>query len=63
MEQLNRVLQSCLAKDRRQRFTSVAAMQQELIPAIEHCPAFPPIATSRKPMLNSEDATDTLPMS
>ena len=62
VEQLNRVLQRCLAKDRRQRFPSVAAMQQELIPAIEHCPAFPPNATSDKPMLNSEDATGTLPM-
>ena len=62
VEQLDRVLQRCLAKDRRQRFASVAAMQQELIPVIEHCPPFPPAATSSKAMLSSEDATGTLPM-
>ena len=40
MKQLDSVLQKCLAKDRKQRFVSVAAMQQELIPAIERCPPF-----------------------
>jgi len=39
IEQLDRVLQRCRAKDREQRFPSVAAMQQELIPVIDHCPA------------------------
>lgn len=62
VQQLDRLLQRCLAKDRRQRFVSVAAMQQELIPAIEHCPPFAPIPTLRKEGLSSEDATGTLPM-
>jgi serine/threonine protein kinase len=62
VEQLDRVLQRCLAKDRRQRFTSVAAMRQELIPAVEHCPPFPPTATSSQAILSSADATGTLPM-
>src|SRR5258708_33165480 len=62
VEQLDRVLQKCLAKDRRQRFTSVAAMKQELVPAIEHCPPFAPTAASSKAIMKSEDATGTLPM-
>ena len=33
-ERLDAVLQKCLAKDREERFSSAAAMQQELIPAI-----------------------------
>ena len=62
VQQLERVLQRCLAKDRRERFVSVAAMQQELIPAIEHCPPFPQTATSSKAILHSADATGTLPI-
>jgi len=62
VQQLDRVLQRCLAKDRRERFVSVAAMQQELIPAIEQCPPFPQTATSNKAILLSADATGTLPM-
>jgi serine/threonine-protein kinase len=43
---LDEVLQRCLAKDRGQRFASVAAMQQELIPVIEHCPALASAVTA-----------------
>jgi serine/threonine protein kinase len=35
---LDEVLQKCLAKDPRDRFTSAAEMQSELIPAIDQCP-------------------------
>jgi serine/threonine protein kinase len=62
IERLDRVLQKCLAKDRKQRFASVSALHHEAIPAIEQCPLFAPTATSSKPMLNSEDATGTLPI-
>jgi len=56
---LDSVLQKCLAKDHAQRFASVAAMQQELIPAVEHCPPFPPIPGSSKEMGIGDDATKT----
>jgi serine/threonine protein kinase len=57
VRQLDEVLQGCLAKDRAQRFDSVAAMQRELIPAIEHCPAFAPAAAASIATMDSEDAT------
>jgi len=56
---LDKVLQRCLAKDRVQRFASVAAMQQELIPAIEQCPALTP-ATTDDATISSEEATTGL---
>jgi serine/threonine-protein kinase len=59
VKQLDSVLQKCLAKDRKQRFASVAAMQQELIPAIEHCPPFASIPD--KEMRSTVDVTRTLP--
>jgi len=37
---LDKVLQKCLAKDRKQRYATVAEMQEELIPAIEAYPRF-----------------------
>ena len=58
VKQLDSVLQKCLAKDRWQRFASVEAMQQELIPAIEHCPPFASIPASAK-MPSGDDATRT----
>jgi hypothetical protein len=58
---LDQVLQRCLAKDRGQRFASAAALQQELIPAIGHCPPFAPAAVSSSAMMKSEDATRGLP--
>lgn len=36
--ELDAVLQKSLAKDRAARYATVAAMQQELIPALRHCP-------------------------
>jgi len=41
VKELDHILQKCLAKDRRERFPSVAAMQLEMIPAIQRCPPFP----------------------
>lgn len=41
---LDQVLQKCLAKDREQRYAKIAELQQELIPAIEACSRFAPIA-------------------
>jgi eukaryotic-like serine/threonine-protein kinase len=38
---LEKVLQKCLAKYTRERFSSVSEMQKELIPAIRRCPPFP----------------------
>jgi len=60
VRQLDDVLQRCLAKDRGQRFASVAAMQQELIPAIEHCPALAPAVTTGDAMMSNEEATTGL---
>ena len=60
VQQLDEVLQRCLAKDRGQRFASVAAMQQELIPAIEHCPALAPAGTAGDATMSSEEATTGL---
>jgi serine/threonine protein kinase len=60
VRQLDDVLQRCLAKDRGQRFGSVAAMQQELIPAIEHCPALAPAVTTGDAMMSNEEATTGL---
>jgi serine/threonine-protein kinase len=54
--QLDETLQRCLAKDRRQRFASVSAMQQELIPAIEHCPAIAPTVTAGDAKTIDEEA-------
>ena len=59
VKQLDSVLQKCLAKDRRERFVSVAAMQQELIPAIEQCPPFASSSTSPGEMRSGDDATRT----
>jgi serine/threonine-protein kinase len=62
LRQLNAVLQRCLAKDRGQRFALVAAMQQELIPAIEHCPALAPLGTALDTIMIDEEApTGLLP--
>ena len=61
VRQIDEVLQRCLAKDRGQRFASVAAMQQELIPAIEHCPALAPSVTAGDAMSNEEATTGLLP--
>jgi hypothetical protein len=36
---LDEIFQRCLAKDRGERYTSAAEMQQELIPAMRACPA------------------------
>jgi eukaryotic-like serine/threonine-protein kinase len=38
VHRLDGVLQKCLAKDRAERFGSIAEMQKELIPALEGCP-------------------------
>ena len=59
VKHLDSVLQKCLAKDRRERFVAVAAMQQELIPAIDHCPSFASIPG--KEMRSTVDVTRTLP--
>jgi eukaryotic-like serine/threonine-protein kinase len=60
MRRLDEALQRCLAKDRGQRFASVAAMQQELIPAIEDCPALAPSLTAGDATLSNEEATTGL---
>jgi len=60
VRQLDAVLQRCLAKDRRQRFDSVEAMQQELIPAIEHCPALALAVTAGDATMSNEEATTGL---
>jgi eukaryotic-like serine/threonine-protein kinase len=59
---LDEILQRCLAKDRRQRFSSAAALQQALIPAIERCPPFAPAAAASDATLVSEEATRGLPI-
>jgi hypothetical protein len=41
---LDRVLQRCLAKNRADRFASVAEARRELVPAIRACPPFPGVA-------------------
>jgi len=61
VRQLNAVLQRCLAKDRGQRFASVAAMQQELIPAIEHCPVLALATTADTIIVDEEAPTGLLP--
>jgi serine/threonine protein kinase len=62
VQQLNAVLQKCLAKDRGQRFASVPAMQQELIPAIEHCPALAlAMPTADTIIVDEEAPTGLLP--
>lgn len=58
-KQLDSVLQKCLSKDRGQRFASVEAMQQELIPAIEHCSPFAATPISPKEMQSRDNATRT----
>jgi serine/threonine protein kinase len=59
---LDEVLQRCLAKDRERRFASVATMQQELIPAIEHCPALAPAVNAGDATIIDEEApTGLLP--
>ena len=40
LKELDRVLQLCLAKDRDDRYASMADVRRELIPAIRACPAF-----------------------
>ena len=57
---LDEVLQRCLAKDRGQRFESVAAMQKELIPAIEHCPALASAVTKGDATISNDEATTGL---
>lgn len=54
-------LQRCLAKDRGKRFASVAAMQQDLIPAIEHCPPLSPAVTTSDAPVSEEATTGLLP--
>jgi len=41
VRELDRVLKLCLAKDRDDRFASVAELRRELVPAIRACPPFP----------------------
>jgi hypothetical protein len=41
VKELDRVLQRCLAKDRTDRYATVAEARRELIPAIRACPPFP----------------------
>lgn len=59
VKQLDSVLQNCLAKDRKQRFVSVAAMQEELIPAIRQCPPFASIPASPGDLRSRDEATRT----
>ncbi len=59
VRQLESILQKCLAKDRRERFASVAAMQLEMIPAMERCPRFPSNSSSGIEMQSGDDATRT----
>ena len=40
LKELDRVLQLCLAKDREDRYPSVAELRRELVPAIRACPPF-----------------------
>jgi eukaryotic-like serine/threonine-protein kinase len=54
---LDEVLQRCLAKSREQRFASVALLQQELIPAIQHFPALAPAVPARNAATGGEEAT------
>jgi len=61
VRRLDEVLQRCLAKDRGQRFASVAAMQQMLIPAIERCPALLLTVTTDDASIGNEEATGLLP--
>jgi hypothetical protein len=61
VRQLDEVLQKCLAKDRAQRFASVAATRQALIPAIEQCPPLSPAGTASEAMSNEEATTGLLP--
>jgi serine/threonine-protein kinase len=60
VRRLDEVLQRCLAKDRGQRFASVAAMQQMLIPAIEHCPVLLLAETTGHAAIGNENATTGL---
>jgi serine/threonine protein kinase len=57
VRRLDEVLQRCLAKDRGQRFASVAAMQQELIPVLEDCPALALAVTASDVTMSNEEAT------
>jgi len=61
VERLDGVLQRCLAKDRGQRFATVAALQPELIPAIERYPPFGPAPGSSSAITGSDEATRRLP--
>jgi serine/threonine protein kinase len=56
VQRLDEVLQKCLAKERAQRFASVADLQKELIPALADCP---PLAAAEP--ASDEDATTSLP--
>ena len=60
VRRLDEVLQRCLARDRGQRFESVAAMAQMLIPAIEHCPALLLAVTTGDAAMGNEEATTGL---
>jgi eukaryotic-like serine/threonine-protein kinase len=53
-ERLDAVLQKCMAKDRQDRFSSAAAMQRELIPAIRE------YRLLNKQQRKSSEAEDTL---
>jgi hypothetical protein len=57
VRRVDEVLQRCLAKDRGQRFASVAAMQKELIPALEDCPAMALTVTASDVTMSNEEAT------
>ena len=54
VHRLDGVLQKCLAKDRAERFGSMAEMQKELIPALEGCP---PLSVQATGILDAEAPT------
>lgn len=59
VKHLDTVLQKCLAKARTQRFASVTAMHEELIPAIRQCPPFESMPASPGGLRSRDDATRT----
>jgi serine/threonine protein kinase len=59
-QRLDEVLQRCLAKDRKHRFSSAAEMQKELIPALRNCPVLSTEATVLKtPFFGLEELRGT----
>ena len=55
LKELDRVLQLCLAKDREDRYPSVAELRRELVPAIRACP---PFAGTPRPSWDHETIAD-----